>query len=179
MKTNKIIISTILLFICFAFACVKSTPNTTPNCGDLPCPTATGANVVSCYVNGKPYIAKGGKPDLSLWGCQQGNHITSSALGGPNTTFSFRFCDAGYPEEIFILLGDTLRLGEYKLNSLNRVLILGTFLYGQTDTINQGSFNITFLSSKIVAGNFNFNTSTNVAGSTVFKFTQGNFDIAR
>jgi hypothetical protein len=178
MKTNKIIISTILLFICLAFACVKSTP--AANCGELPCPTATGANVVSCFVNGKPYIARGGKPDFSsTWGCAQGSYITSSALGGPNTTFSFRFCDGGYPEEIYIMLGDTLRLGEYKLNTLNKVLILGTFIYGQTDTINQGVFNITFLSSKIVAGNFNFSTSTNVAGATVFKFTQGHFDIAR
>jgi hypothetical protein len=178
MKTNKTIISTILLFICLAFACVKSTP--TANCGQLPCPTTTGANVVSCLVNGKPYIANGGKPDLSgMFGtCKQGSYVSSSALGGPNCKFTFRFCIDNYAQQLDISLGDSLKVGKFELGINNHVKFDGAYYNIVTNNLNKGVFNITNLTINSISGNFNFYASsdTNV---NQYHITQGNFDIAR
>jgi hypothetical protein len=87
---NKIIISiTTFIYICFAFACHK--PKTI-TCGDLPCPSETGANIVSCYINGKPFIVLGNKPHVDMLSCNDGNTIGPS-FGGINTAISSRKCN--------------------------------------------------------------------------------------
>jgi hypothetical protein len=175
---KKIILLTTLALVCMAVACVKNPP--TPNCGQLPCPSAIGANVVSCYVNGVPYIAKGGKPDLTgIGGCKEGSYITSSALGGANTTLHFHFCDSGWPDRITLDITDTLKLGIYQLNggvpARARLDGAGNFS-GTTSATQLGSLEITSLSPKAVSGKFIFNVSN---GNGINRITEGNFDLAR
>jgi Family of unknown function (DUF6252) len=174
---KKIILITTLAFVFMAVACVKNPP--APNCGPLPCPTTTGANVVSCLVNGVPYIAKGGKPDLGmLSACQQGMSLSSSALGGPNTKFTFYFCKDSKSQILEIWLQDSLALGEYDLARANHIKFNGGLFNTVTNDSNTGKIQITKLTTNVVSGNFMFNASN---GNKVnqYQITQGNFDIAR
>jgi hypothetical protein len=174
---KKIILITTLAFVFMAVACVKNPP--APNCGPLPCPTAQGANVVSCFVNGEPYIAKGGKPDLTgIGGCKQGSYITSSALGGPNATFHIYFCKDNYVQLLEIWLQDSLKVGEFELNKANRADFTGAWFNIVTNDTTMGKLIITHLTAGSVSGNFWFN-ATNGSTSNPHKITQGNFDIAR
>jgi hypothetical protein len=174
MKTNKTTCIATFIFLCFAIACIKTGP-TMPNCGELPCPTTTGKNIVSCYVNGKPYIAQGGYPKLGMFsGCVEGCYLDE-----PNIELTFRFCDGGkYAEQINIFLGTDLHLGEYKLDSKNKVDFDMVFFRAVTNDLNIGTVNITNLTDSSVSGNFDFYAS---ADSSVnqYHITQGNFDISR
>jgi Family of unknown function (DUF6252) len=156
---KKIILLTTLAFVCMAVACVKKPP--TPNCGQLPCPSATGANVVSCYVNGEPYIAKGGKPDLT-------------GLGG----FHIYFCKDNYLQLLEIWLQDSLKVGEFELNNANRADFTGAWFNIVTNDTTTGKLIITHLTASSVSGNFWFN-ATNGSATNPYKITEGNFDIAR
>jgi hypothetical protein len=175
---KKIILLTTLAFVCMAVACVKNPP--TPNCGQLPCPSATGANVVSCYVNGVPYIAKGGKPTIGMFtGCQQGNYITSSALGGVNTTLNFYFCSSKYSDRISLDIYDSLKVGIYQLNegTFARARLEGALTFnGYTDAANTGQLEIITLTDKVIAGKFSFKV---MFGNQMNTITEGNFDLAR
>jgi hypothetical protein len=175
---KKITLLTTFAFVFIAVACVKKPPEA--NCGKLPCPTAKGANVVSCYVNGVPYIAKGGKPNIGMFtGCQQGNYITSSALGGVNTTLNFYFCSSKYSDRIYLNINDSLRVGKYILNAGTpaRAYLDGALSFrGQSTAIDQGELEITTLTNKVIAGTFSFKVKHDTGYNDV---TEGNFDLAR
>jgi Family of unknown function (DUF6252) len=174
---KKIISSTTLAFVFMAVACVKN--QSALNCGKLPCPTAKGANVVSCYINGVPYIAKGGKPDLTgIGGCKQGSYITSSALGAPNATINCYFCKDTYAQTLHIYLADSLKVGLFELGSLNRITFKGVFFNVVTNDSNIGQLTITSITPQLVSGTFWFNASSG-SGLNQYQITQGNFDIAR
>jgi hypothetical protein len=175
---KKIILLTTLAFVCMAVACVKNPP--TPNCGQLPCPSATGANVVSCYVNGEPYIAKGGKPDLTstMGGCKQGSFLQPKN-GLSTSHFDFRFCNNNYPENIYIYIYENLEVKNYSLSNINKVVIDGTLLQGQTDELNTGSLQITNMTEKIISGTFEFTVEVNKLTHEKLHFTNGTFDLAR
>jgi hypothetical protein len=174
---KRITLSTTLAFVFIAVACVKKPP--APNCGPLPCPTAVGANVASCFVNGEAYIAKGGKPDLTgIGGCKQGSYITSSALGAPNATISSYFCKETYSQTLHIYLADSLKVGLFELGSINRITFKGAHFNIVTNDSNTGQLTITNITPQSVSGTFWFNASSGT-GVNQYQITQGNFDIAR
>jgi hypothetical protein len=175
---KKIIFSAILAFVCIAMACVKKPPSL--NCGKLPCPTAKGANVVSCMINGKPYIAKGGKSDLTAkGGCKQGSYYQDNH-GSTCNYFSFNFCNhLGYNDSIHINLYDSLAQKKYKLDYYNNVRMDGFLLYGTTSNFDTGFVTITTITDKIIAGTFAFTVRSNAIEHGRMRVTEGNFDLAR
>jgi hypothetical protein len=180
---KKIISSTTLAFVFMAVACVKN--QSVLNCGKLPCPTAKGANVVSCYINGVPYIAKGDRPTLGMFSvCEQGCDFTNVVAPGQFTSLEFFFCDktisrTGFVNQIQIDIRDSLKVGTYQLNEGTPAIarLSGALDFnGQTDSVELGVLQITTLTEKVIAGKFSFKVSH---GSAINNVTEGNFDIGR
>jgi hypothetical protein len=168
MKSKIITTTTTIFFILLAAACGKKAPN----CGALPCPTNTGANVVSCMIDGEPFICRGGKPNVN-WVCKEGNTIYGSAFGYTNITSRICNNDIQYLQINF----DTpLELKTYTIGMNNRFCVSAIINTACSDSIQTGIITITTLTDKVLAGNFSLNAKS---ATGIRKITNGNFDLAR
>jgi hypothetical protein len=168
MKSKIITTTTTIFFILLAAACGKKAPN----CGALPCPTNTGANVVSCMIDGEPFICRGGKP-TNTWGCEEGNTIYGSAFGYTNITS--RICSDDI-QNLKIHFDTPLELKTYTIGMKNQFCVRATTNSACSDSIQTGTITITTLTDKVLAGNFSLNAKS---ATGIRKITNGNFDLAR
>jgi hypothetical protein len=169
-KFITIIITTIIFLAC-ATACKKDDPIIV---------SEYGTNIVTCKINGQSYTSKGGKPTDNPWmGCQTGNYIYSSALGGVNYLFDFSFCIQNFQHEMQMFIVDSLKENKYILGStFNKVHLSGAYYKGSTNNSNIGVFEITSLTEHRIMGKFNFNIHV-IDSPYVANITDGVFNLAR
>jgi hypothetical protein len=172
MKNNiKLSFITTLVFIVIGTACCKKRSTIIED---------ISTNTVTCIINGQNLTSTGGKPsDNALLGCQTGNYISSSALGGVNYAFDFNFCMSKYAYNMQIYINDSLKVKKYVLdNTQNRFYSYGLFYQGRTDATNTGIFEITSITDHRIVGNFNINITT-LDSPFVAKITNGKFGLPR
>jgi hypothetical protein len=182
MKNKTLITITIFAYICFCFACIKTNPNVNKNpCGELPCPTATGANVVSCYINGKPYIVKGNSPYVGLLSCTEGNTFKLKSLSsGYDLTF-FKCTEVENAYRIKFDIIDSLSVKKYHLGIFGqtgcRLDYSGSGTSVLSDSSSTGNFEITALNEHTISGKFDFEIKD--SKGNIYKCTNGNFDLSK
>jgi hypothetical protein len=170
MNNLKITIITLFAFLAIATACCKK-----------PVPaTIIGTNRVTCTINGQRLESKGGKPnDNPFLGCQTGNFISSSALGGVNYRFDFNFCLNDSQENLDIYIHDSLQVKKYSLGSNpNKVKMTGLFFTGITDNNHGGTFEITQIEDHAIIGKFSLDLAI-VGSPSTAHITNGTFNLAK
>jgi hypothetical protein len=178
MNNLKITIITFFAFIAIATACCKKTPD----CGSLPCPTTSGANVVSCLINGTPFIVKGNNPTSSMFSCTSGTKLKNKSLGIGYTIDISNCKDKS--EEYKVLrfdVGGVLAKQKYSISELSstncRIQFIGLLFNIFSDKTTIGELSITHLDSKVVSGTFNF-VITDPNTNKKYTCTNGNFDLS-
>jgi hypothetical protein len=176
MKNNKIIILiTTIIYVAAAFACHKPEKIT---CGDLPCPSETGANVASCYIDGVPFISLGNKPHVDMFSCNGGSTLDTSTIGGVATYLNLRMCNNFFGTILFTFHAP-LALKKYSIGDKNNfeVYVNVGGQYALTDSLHTGTLTITKLTPKIISGNFSFKAHTYT--NSIIEISNGNFDLSR
>jgi hypothetical protein len=182
MKNFKIIFYTTLLFIFTAIACCKQEPPKEPTCGILPCPTTTGANVVSCMINGTPYIVKGFSPNVTMMSCTSGSLFKGSTFGAGYSVMAYNCTEVHKIGQIMIYIEDSVKIETYKLGDPFitgcRVDLSGGYGGFYSDKTSTGNFSITHLTDHVISGTFDFIIKDSHTGD-VYTCTNGNFDLGK
>jgi hypothetical protein len=183
MKKIQIITITLLAYIALATACNKiKTTTPTGSCGQLPCPTTTGANVASCMINGEPFIVKGKGKYTGMFNCVGGNTLTYGTLAG-GYNLEFYNCPDGTlkANSIYFTIFDEIKIGQYNIGAplINGcVLDMGNIIVAASDSLTSGKIEITHIENHVISGKFNFVIKDPTNGKT-YICTEGNFDLSK
>jgi hypothetical protein len=184
MKNIQTIFTITLIFIALATACVKTPLKPDDDCGQLPCPTTTGANVASCMINGEPFVVKGKGKSIGMFNCVSGNTFKNGTLAGGYTLEFYRCADGNNNRMrgLYFEISDSLQIQSYKIGN--------PFITGCRLTIDGGGFSVLSDSSTIGLIEITKNSNSSVSGKFSFELkdkfrnkiytcTNGNFDLSK